>query len=428
MSNMTLIGKCFRQFSSLLLPFLLPVVVVVLLPFATFGLQLPSSSADSNLQPIAPFHFGDVEQHYMTRVLSRQAFSSSHFTCGNSIQGSRVRKEIRNLSPWELERWHISMHKLMNERPFNSTLNPPPSFWDLMVALHALFSTEAHNGAFFLPWHRLFLMYIENHIRNTLYPDFTLPYWDWSQFGDAADPAMSLVWGSRYLGGSHNPNNSNEGAPIPNGPFSGMRAHYMNDHPIRRGFNSSVTGSIPPFINATVLQGMIEMGKDSNWTWGDFSDAVEAEHNRVHIFIGGDMSSSNTACNDPVFYLHHTFIDKIWWERQQLFPDEQYSGTHTFSSNTSSPNNSVELTVNVSRDFVFHYFNLPVNVTFQQDCVIYQKYNSSYSSGDDVIYNNVPSNHSTSNIDICTMTKMMSEERCRHGEAFVNVARWNSTW
>ncbi|MGH8653122.1 MAG: tyrosinase family protein [Gammaproteobacteria bacterium] len=34
-------------------------------------------------------------------------------------------------------------------------------------------------------------------------------------------------------------------------------------------------------------------------------------HNRVHVFVGGDMSPS-TSPNDPVFYLNHCNVDRIW--------------------------------------------------------------------------------------------------------------------
>jgi tyrosinase len=39
-------------------------------------------------------------------------------------------------------------------------------------------------------------------------------------------------------------------------------------------------------------------------------------HNRVHVFIGGDMSPS-TSPNDPVFYLNHCNVDRVWesWMR-----------------------------------------------------------------------------------------------------------------
>jgi tyrosinase len=34
-------------------------------------------------------------------------------------------------------------------------------------------------------------------------------------------------------------------------------------------------------------------------------------HNRVHVWVGGDMTLS-TSPNDPVFYLHHCNVDRLW--------------------------------------------------------------------------------------------------------------------
>src|SRR5207244_1317564 len=34
-------------------------------------------------------------------------------------------------------------------------------------------------------------------------------------------------------------------------------------------------------------------------------------HNRMHVWIGGDMAPS-TSPNDPVFYLNHCNVDRIW--------------------------------------------------------------------------------------------------------------------
>ena len=38
----------------------------------------------------------------------------------------------------------------------------------------------------------------------------------------------------------------------------------------------------------------------------------KAPHRNVHIDVGGDMRLLNTAAKDPVFYAHHSNIDKIW--------------------------------------------------------------------------------------------------------------------
>ena len=42
-------------------------------------------------------------------------------------------------------------------------------------------------------------------------------------------------------------------------------------------------------------------------------------HNRVHLWIGGNMAPM-TSPNDPVFFLHHCFVDKLWadWQAVQL--------------------------------------------------------------------------------------------------------------
>jgi tyrosinase len=40
-----------------------------------------------------------------------------------------------------------------------------------------------------------------------------------------------------------------------------------------------------------------------------------ALHNRVHVWVGGDMSPG-TSPNDPIFWLHHANVDRIWWNWQ----------------------------------------------------------------------------------------------------------------
>ncbi len=40
-------------------------------------------------------------------------------------------------------------------------------------------------------------------------------------------------------------------------------------------------------------------------------------HNRVHLWVGGNMVPM-TSPDDPVFYLHHAFVDKVWADWQVL--------------------------------------------------------------------------------------------------------------
>ena len=51
-------------------------------------------------------------------------------------------------------------------------------------------------------------------------------------------------------------------------------------------------------------------------------------HNRVHVWIGGDMGPS-TSPNDPVFYLNHCNVDRLWaaWQARHGLPYLPRTGT-----------------------------------------------------------------------------------------------------
>jgi Common central domain of tyrosinase len=46
-------------------------------------------------------------------------------------------------------------------------------------------------------------------------------------------------------------------------------------------------------------------------------------HNRVHVWVGGDMEPP-TSPNDPVFYLNHCNVDRVWASWQQHHPSAGY--------------------------------------------------------------------------------------------------------
>jgi len=51
-----------------------------------------------------------------------------------------------------------------------------------------------------------------------------------------------------------------------------------------------------------------EYGKNSGW----HINFEGAPHASVHNYIGGHMGSM-VSTNDPLFYLHHSNIDRLWW-------------------------------------------------------------------------------------------------------------------
>ena len=156
---------------------------------------------------------------------------------------------------------------------------------------------QAHFNAadepYFLPWHRMYVCYFEEIIRALLKDaKFSLPYWNYSvpagyplpkEFRMQNDP----LWGPLFRP-NRNPT-SNAGQPIFN---AGGSASDLNPASALAQANYLPTGVVPGF-NQALDQGV---------------------HGAVHVFIGNGqgMGSVPWAANDPIFWMHHCNIDRIW--------------------------------------------------------------------------------------------------------------------
>ena len=77
-------------------------------------------------------------------------------------------------------------------------------------------------------------------------------------------------------------------------------------------------------------------------------------HDRVHCNIGGTMCLPDAA-TAPDFFLHHAFIDKIWWDWQKR------SNAQKFHSSFQHQNGHMPFMTYRSRDFL--------DLQNQPDCV-----------------------------------------------------------
>jgi tyrosinase len=223
----------------------------------------------------------------------------------------------------------------------------PVSTYDLFVAWHhlammtptpappapnPLSRNSAHRGPVFLPWHRIMLLLLEGNLQRVLNDaTFGLPYWDWATDGDqpaAAQPG-SAVWGPACLGGS--------GSPVTTGPFA-----YNSADPaswrvriagtssgtlraVNRGLVRTLGRDVATLPSNADVSDALGLGDYDQADWDTDSDGFRNRtegwasggplepwlHNRVHVWVGGDMSPS-TSPNDPVFYLNHCNEDRIW--------------------------------------------------------------------------------------------------------------------
>jgi tyrosinase len=147
-----------------------------------------------------------------------------------------------------------------------------------------------HNSPLFLAWHRAYLYFFELALRDQV-ADVVLPWWDWT-----VDQAVPAAYASDQVNGAANPLYS---SPIqPSGREPGG-----SDHTIRQPGQPDA----PPLPDAATVDGILALGD-----FIDFQTQLEDIHNGVHVWVGGTMSDIATAAYDPVFWAHHTMIDRVW--------------------------------------------------------------------------------------------------------------------
>lgn len=156
-----------------------------------------------------------------------------------------------------------------------------------LVDIHANATHQMHSNPRFLPWHRIYLLRLEELLQ-MVDPTVCIPYWKSSE--EQAFPAWLVGFTPtvNLLGGPHTVTRNIGGA------------------------------AVLPSV-ASVAAAM------ANGTFNTFAPALEGIHNSGHVWVGGSMSGILTAPADPVFWMHHCEIDRIWAEWQAANPGQNPS-------------------------------------------------------------------------------------------------------
>lgn len=172
-------------------------------------------------------------------------------------------------------------------------------------------------GPLFLPWHRAYLYFFEQALQDQD-AGVTLPWWDWTT-GPGRPSVIPDAYASQTVNGQENPLHQGPIAAIPDAQWEGdrgARRALLASTGVDPGPLPAVTfrqpgelASAPETLpTATDVQNALNA---SNFV--DFSQQIEQIHNSVHVWVGGTMSEIPVAAYDPLFYAHHTMIDRLWW-------------------------------------------------------------------------------------------------------------------
>lgn len=157
---------------------------------------------------------------------------------------------------------------------------------------------QAHSDGqvedFFLPWHRCYVFYFEQIIAAVCdRPEFTLPYWNYS----TSDPPIRGVIPPQF---------TTEKDPDFGPLFNNLRNPGVNDgQPIQKGRPGDPL-SLSALAQATYSPSGALPG---------FNQALDfGLHGAVHVMVGGPNNMGNvpTAARDPIFWMHHCNIDRLW--------------------------------------------------------------------------------------------------------------------
>jgi tyrosinase len=221
---------------------------------------------------------------------------------------------------------YINAELCLMETPARLDLPGAKTRFDELQAIHQLQAYATHFVGAFLPFHRMMMHAHESALRNECNYTGYQPYWYEQQ--DAGKFSSSVLLDETHGFGGDGV--GDEGC-IDTGPFANytnsLGPGYENtEHCINRAVNDRIsTGSAQANVDACLAMTTF----DAAWP------CIEGRpHSGGHGGVGGQMLNGVSSPGDPLFYLHHTWLDKVFWDWQAL---DRPTRTTTISGTNIGP-------------------------------------------------------------------------------------------
>ena len=210
--------------------------------------------------------------------------------------GLSVRKDQKQLNSGEQKAFKDAVTKLVTDGTYAQ-----------LVSVHADMSHNMHGSMGptgmlrFLGWHRRYILEFERklvaadqQLRPGAADSPALPFWHW--------PDPFPIWLNDFLPARRPDTNTTPSKRKDKPPPPKPSQADVND--ILTGFGAQLPSDpVNDYVRFTYgLEG-----------WGKRSDGSPLPaHNQVHDWVGGIMSNTMYSPTDPVFWLHHGEVDRLW--------------------------------------------------------------------------------------------------------------------
>ena len=200
----------------------------------------------------------------------------------------RIRKNATTLTDPERDRFVAALGTL-NGRGAGK-------YADLRAMHVAAANPEEHGDVQFLPWHRAYLLDLERELQ-AIDASVMIPYWRFDQ------PAPN-VFTAAFMGDTSNPSG---------------RVRFQSGHPLQfwatdnqpgivRAFRTFSSGTAPSLRSEAQT---LSLGGASA-LYANFRAMEGDPHGLAHTSFNGFLQTIPTAPRDPLFFMLHANVDRLW--------------------------------------------------------------------------------------------------------------------
>lgn len=237
----------------------------------------------------------------------------------------RVRKNANLLSAGEVQRFVAAMAQLNN-----AGTGPFVNFREMHTSAS---NSQMHGRSVFLPWHRAYLLDLERELQN-LDPSVTIPYWKF----DALAPNLFT---KAFIGV---PNASGAVQFDLSNPLRFWKTDGVSGIVRQPAFNTATQGAQNSSGPVNTEAATLNMGGAGN-QYQLFRQMEGDPHGHAHVCFSGFVSSIPTAARDPLFFLLHSNVDRLWakwqWARNRF--DVSQVSTYTTAGSPNVNQDGIKL-------------------------------------------------------------------------------------
>ncbi len=231
---------------------------------------------------------------------------------GNKLLGRegvmvRVRKNADSLTADERDRYVSAIARL----------NMGLGNYVLHQQIHAVTGPQGHGGPAFLAWHRAFLLRYERELQ-AIDPSVALHYWRFDQ------PAPA-VFAATFMGG---PPVAGQATFAATNPLATWTIEGLSGIPRNPSY---APGQSPTDFGILTETATLGLG-GSGALYSAFRIMEGNPHGFIHGLTGGGgwIGSVATAARDPLFFMLHSNVERLWAKWQWLYGRDDETSTASY--------------------------------------------------------------------------------------------------